>query len=253
MHAKEIMRELYQESPNLWQGSAASMMRVVPYAALTYAVYELLQPAAERLTYSAKPTVLSRFVAGATASAAATVIVYPLDLMRTRNATATSPQYSSYYNGMRSMLRSGGIRALYEGLLPSLVGTASMGGIGFATYGFLKDWLQIESFVELLAAGAAAGVAAQVVTYPLNVLKRQAQVENAIYDGFVRSMRTMYRRHGLYSACYQRMPYGWAMGALTVGVSFAVYDVCKESVIRAKKELRQTALPSFAQLVAPPN
>lgn len=249
-HARSIMSEISQES-HMWQGSGAMIMRVVPYAAITYACFDNLQPWSQRVTYSHNPCFASNFIAGATAATIATGLLYPLDMMHTRTAASPVKLYDSYYLGMREVFRTRGALALWEGAGASIVGIGPMAGLGFALYEDFKQRFDCDGPVKRLMAGAAAGAIAQAVTYPFNVVRRRAQVDSIIHEGFVRSMKTIYNSQGFYSGLYQRMPFGWTMGAMTVGISFSINDFCKDSILRAKKEIRESAsIPSFSQFRA---
>lgn len=247
-HAANTMSEMYCENPNMWQGSGAMIMRVIPYAAITYACYDHFRPLAERATYSHGPCFISNFMAGAGAATVATALLYPLDLMHTRNAASPVRLFDSYYNGMRDIVRTRGVFSLWEGALSSVIGIGPMAGIGFAVYEDFKERFQCDTFTKRFVAGAAAGAIAQALTYPLNVIRRRAQVESIIYEGFAKRMKNIYIAKGFYSGLYQRMPFGWTMGAMTVGISFSINDLCRDSIARAKREIRESAaLPTFSQ------
>jgi solute carrier family 25, member 42 len=251
-HARSIMSE-FNSDAHMWQGSGAMIMRVVPYAAITYACFDNLQPWSQRVTYSHSPCFASNFIAGATAATIATGLLYPLDMMHTRTAASPVKLYDSYYLGMREVFRTRGLFALWEGAGASIVGIGPMAGLGFALYEDFKKRFECDGPVKRLVAGAAAGAIAQAVTYPFNVVRRRAQVDTIIQEGFVRSMKNIYNSQGFYSGLYQRMPFGWTMGAMTVGISFSINDFCKDSIVRAKKEIRETAsIPSFSQFRGSP-
>lgn len=246
-HARHIMSELYSDA-HMWQGSGAMIMRVVPYAAITYACFDSFQGWSERVTYSHSPCFASNFVAGGAAATFATVLLYPLDLMHTRTAASPVKLYDSYFLGMREVVRTRGTFALWEGVGASIVGIGPMAGVGFALYEDFKERFHCDGPFKRLFAGAAAGAIAQGLTYPFNVVRRRAQVDTIIHEGFVRSMKNIYNAQGFYSGLYQRMPFGWTMGAMTVGISFSIYDFCKDSIVRAKKEIREAAsIPPFSQ------
>jgi len=247
--AAAMMSEMYSETPNMWQGSGAMLMRVIPYAAITYASYESLCPIMERATYSHQPCFLSNFLAGGCAATIATTLLYPLDLMHTRNAASPNRLFDSYYNGMRHIVRSRGILALWEGAGTSIVGIGPMAGIGFAVYEDFKVRFECDTFGRRLVAGAAAGAIAQMMTYPLNIVRRRAQVESVIHEGVVRSVKNLYMTKGFVTGLYQRMPFGWTFGAMTVGISFSINDLCRDNIKKAKREIREAAaLSSFKQL-----
>lgn len=242
-HIVSRLREQLKDTHNMWQGSAAVLARVVPYAAICYAVYEsdTAVRASQRITYSTENGFLSNFARGAAACSVATLMLHPLDLARVRLATSPGRQ-TSFMMSMRGMVNTGGYRALYEGAGPALIGIVPMGGIGFAVYEHLKHRMspngEDPGFPRLLCAGAAAGAVAQGLTYPLNVVRRKAMVDAVVYDGLVSSLRTIYTQGGFYDGLYRRLPFSWALGASTVGISFAIFDEMRVVTLAARHELK---------------
>jgi hypothetical protein len=56
------------------------------------------------------------------------------------------------------------------------------------------------------------------------------QVE-ALEEGVLHHMASIYRHDGLFSGLYRRMPLGWVLSPTTIGLSFAVYDkMCRTMV-----------------------
>jgi solute carrier family 25 protein 16 len=90
-------------------------------------------------------------------------------------------------------LRNEGVRGLYHGVGASLYGILPYAGLKFFTYQHLKQWYHHSRPRELtrtgvdgkprlpvpvmLTFGAVAGLVAQTATYPLDVVRRQMQVE----------------------------------------------------------------------------
>jgi solute carrier family 25 protein 42 len=96
-HVFKTMRMLLQDSPHMWQGSGAMMMRVVPYAAISYTTFSAYQQFTQRITYASTPSQqpAANFLAGAMAATTATVALYPMDLMHARVAAQglSGPSY----------------------------------------------------------------------------------------------------------------------------------------------------------------
>ncbi len=239
------LKQTYFATKNPWQGSGAMMIRVVPYAALTYSCFERWQPVAERVLFVHDPSFSSNFVAGALAASVSTFVLHPLDLMRYRQAISENVKYMSYYLGMKEMVRSGGWRSLWAGAGASILGVFPMAGIGFAVYEDFKTRFAPESFAHRLALGAAAGCLAQAATYPLNVARRQRQQEMSI--NVIEAVRQAVASRG-YAALYQRMPFGRTLGAVTVGISFSVFDATCDVVYQARCELLKHDVANYFSL-----
>ncbi|RNF17191.1 putative mitochondrial carrier protein [Trypanosoma conorhini] len=228
---------MYAENPNIWQGSGITMMRVIPYGALAYCFFDIFQTASERLLFSLTPTPATNFLAGGAAAALTTTILYPLDLVRTKAATNRLPSFSqSYYWTLRDMARQKGLRSLWEGGSLAVMGVVPCAGIGFATYEFIKERYECANFGQRLLAGMCAGVAGQFTTYPLNIARRQRQVEQLAYSG-LGDLKKVFMNPGFYASLYRKPHFGLSIGPMALGMSFALNDFCRDGVVKARKEI----------------
>ena len=238
-HAVRTMKDLYWDLPagKMWQGSGAMMMRAVPYAAITYASFGWWQGFWQRASYTQESTVATNFAAGASAASACTLLLHPLDVMRTRSAAQINKgrPFPSYWIGLKETVAQGGWKSLFMGWRAAIIGIAPMAGIAFAFYEFVKVQYNCDTFASQLVAGAAAGGCAQVCTYPLNVVRRRAQVvmEGELHGskGVIDSLWRIASKEGFYGGLYTRMPLGWVFGTATVGLSFAINDFLKGHAI----------------------
>lgn len=236
LHSLRNIKEILKKNPNMWASGNVMMMRVVPYGALTYSIFDFTQSIAERVTYSKEPTLLTNFVGGASAAAAATFIVYPLDLFRTRSAVTTNPKFQSYYWLMRAMSKRHGIGSLWEGCYVSMMGVGMLAGIGFASYEYLKKKFELESFGSRLCAGMLAGAAGQAL-WPMNMLKLKRQTEYLVCaNAALAYHRPLFGTH-FFASMYSRMPFSWTMNSLVFGISFALNDSFRELVVNARKDI----------------
>ncbi|THG02635.1 hypothetical protein TEA_020746 [Camellia sinensis var. sinensis] len=106
-----------------------------------------------------------------------------------RNGTRSShlqPAYNGIKNVLESVYKEGGARALYRGVGPTLIGILPYAGLKFYIYEELKMHVPEEhqkSIVMRLSCGALAGLFGQTFTYPLDVVRRQMQVEHSVQGG----------------------------------------------------------------------
>ena len=155
-----------REGPRaLWKGLGANMVRVAPYGAINFFVYDwcksvyrqrFLGPG-ERM--GAAPTL----VFGGLAGAAAQTVVYPLEMVQRRiqvqgmasvakTATAVTAkaaaaavgtsssafQYKNMFHGIVFVARSEGIGALYAGLVPNYAKIFPAAAVSFYVYEVMK-------------------------------------------------------------------------------------------------------------------
>ena len=256
----------------LFRGNGASVLRIVPYASLHFWAYEQLRrglvrrrddgtlaglPGARRLLHS--PGV--DLVAGSGAGALAVLCTYPLDLARTRLAWATSSvagaQAAAPAGGIASTLRTaaqGGLGGLYRGIGPTLVGVVPYAGLKFFCYQGLKEaYFTAEAragpagsgrdarhvpIYHKLCFGAVAGLLAQTVTYPLDVVRRLIQVQDirqpgsgdfytgAKLEGTWHGLRTIVRTAG-WRPLFNGLAINYVKVVPSTAIGFTVYDSMK--------------------------
>ena len=127
-----------------------------------------------------------RSVAGAGAGAIATVLTYPLDLVRAKLAVhdvAKNGPSPGVAGTIRAMVAKEGASALFKGARPSLVAVAPFVAIQQASYDTIKQACfsaGVQPSVPLfLGCGALAGATAQTIIHPMDVVRRRIQVSPA--------------------------------------------------------------------------
>ncbi|KAL2160622.1 hypothetical protein VTH06DRAFT_1310 [Thermothelomyces fergusii] len=129
------------------------------------------------------------FALGSLAGAFGAFMVYPIDLVKTRmqNQRGADPGQRLYKNSIdcfKKVIRNEGVRGLYSGVLPQLVGVAPEKAIKLTVNDLVRGWFtdkqgKIHWGAELLAGGAAGGC--QVVfTNPLEIVKIRLQVQGEV-------------------------------------------------------------------------
>ncbi|XBI18627.1 hypothetical protein VPH35_060353 [Triticum aestivum] len=179
-----------------YKGNGASVLRIVPYAALHYMAYERYRCwiLGNCPTLGTGPVV--DLLAGSASGGTAVLCTYPLDLARTKLAfqvnnndqlsnglkrPSAPPSYGGIKDVFRGVYSEGGVRALYRGVGPTLMGILPYAGLKFYIYEGLKAHVPEDyknSVTLKLSCGAAAGLFGQTLTYPLDVVRRQMQVQS---------------------------------------------------------------------------
>ncbi|KAK3994687.1 mitochondrial carrier domain-containing protein [Cladorrhinum sp. PSN332] len=129
------------------------------------------------------------FALGSVAGAFGAFMVYPIDLVKTRmqNQRGANPGQRLYNNSIdcfKKVIRNEGVKGLYSGVLPQLVGVAPEKAIKLTVNDLVRKQLtdkngNIHWGAEVLAGGTAGGC--QVVfTNPLEIVKIRLQVQGEV-------------------------------------------------------------------------
>ncbi|CAN7991608.1 unnamed protein product [Ixodes pacificus] len=237
----------------LYKGNGAQMVRIFPYAAVQFLSFEAYKRVIRNSFGNTSHA--SKFVAGSCAGVTAAVTTYPLDMVRARLAFQVNGQhvYSGIVHTVTSIVRTeGGVRALYKGLAPTVLGMVPYAGLSFYVFERLKA-LCLETFPTScgrpypgntgnivlivpakLLCGGLAGAIAQTVSYPLDVARRNMQLSmmypemNKFSKGLLSTLALTFREHGVSKGLYRGMTVNYVRAIPMVAVSFSTYEVMKQ-------------------------
>ncbi|XWS72434.1 hypothetical protein CRYUN_Cryun02cG0039400 [Craigia yunnanensis] len=237
-----------------YKGNGASVIRIIPYAALHFMTYEQYRSwILDNYSFLGSGPVVD-LLAGSASGGTAVLCTYPLDLARTKLAyqvvdTRTNfrcgirslyhrPAYSGITDVLTTVYKEAGIRGLYRGVGPTLTGILPYAGLKFYVYEVLKTHVPEEhqkSIVMHLSCGALSGLLGQTFTYPLDVVRRQMQVESLHPSTIQGDMRYRNTWEGLTSIVrnqgWRQLFAGLSINYIkivpSVAVGFAAYDMMK--------------------------
>lgn len=200
----------------LWKGNAAVVARFAPTKGLDFFTFNLYKralsavgvgpvragdengggdrrgghPSTSRPSRGGVSVSAQRAVAGGLAGATSTALLYPLDNIATRLATSAATG-AAMVNGVRvvgalGLLRAmhrvvstEGVRGLYRGFGPAVVGIVPEAAITYGFYDALKEWAGSAKgrgecgLAEATACGIAAALAGTAATFPASVVSRR--------------------------------------------------------------------------------
>ncbi|KAK9815271.1 hypothetical protein WJX72_000921 [[Myrmecia] bisecta] len=189
--------------PGLFKGNGASVLRIVPYAAIHFGAYEY----------------------------------YRQLLVDALLAPSSNPHR-----------RAEGLGGLYRGIGPTLCGILPYAGLKFYTYQSLKQQWVIsgKGYQEhdlpqrlpvplMLTFGACSGLVAQTATYPLDVVRRQMQVQSlrrsaTPYTSTWHGLRLIARSQG-WRALFTGLSINYMKVVPSTAIGFTVYDAMKATLL----------------------
>ncbi|XP_044737839.1 graves disease carrier protein homolog [Chrysoperla carnea] len=238
----------------LYKGNGAQMVRIFPYAATQFTAFEIYKKYFGRVMKTTSH--LDKFVAGSMAGVTAVTLTYPLDTIRARLAFQITGEdiYSGIIHTAVSIFKDeGGIRALYRGFLPTLMGMVPYAGFSFYCFEMFKytcmtyapKWTAkpcprntgglVLTVPAKLLCGGFAGAVAQSIAYPLDVTRRRMQLALMIPStrkfGALSMSKTLvliYKENGIVRGLYRGMSINYMRAIPMVAVSFATYEMMKQ-------------------------
>lgn len=193
-----------------------------------------------------------KFIAGAVAGSAAVFACYPLDLVRTRLTTELEGQehYRGITDAFRKIYQQEGLRGFYSGIGPTLCVAVPNFAISYSVYGTLKEHaVEDELFYNLrridadsgeprlglvltVMCGAASGIVATAVTFPMDTIRRRMQIQNLHLPpekrlSSWRQFSRLVNQEGL-SSLYRGLTPEMMKVVPMVGTMFVVYEFSKE-------------------------
>jgi len=195
---------------------------------------------------------LLHFVAGGIGGAVGVVCTSPLEVIKTQlqgknsnllvvNKPKFMPTtvYSLYH-----LVQRDGVRGLWKGLGPHLLGVAPARAIHFSTYNMTKSLLNKMGFKDgpmlYLTSAISAGSAVAITTGPIWLIKTRMQLQTSLKNF---NEGTQYRSfyHCCLSIIREEGPLGFykGLGASLISVSesafqFVLYEGFKNQIIQAK-------------------
>eukprot|EP00899_Mesostigma_viride_P020114 jgi/Mesvir1/28103/Mv04687-RA.1 len=191
----QAMRTIVREEGirALWKGTIPGQLMTIPYTATQFAMLEEFRKLADSTGASQNERLapLLPFAAGAFAGASATLVSYPLDLVRTQMAAQGEPKrYPTMIAVATNVVKRSGFQGLYSGLLPTFLEIIPYAAVQFGSYDMLKKamaahrlpfFAQLEpneplSGPERFFCGFAAGCLSKLFVHPLDVVKKRFQI-----------------------------------------------------------------------------
>ncbi|CBI17440.3 unnamed protein product, partial [Vitis vinifera] len=196
--------------------------------------------------------------AGAIAGFATVAAMHPLDVVLNDGRLTNLPTYKNTAHAIFTITRLEGLRGLYAGFYPAVLGSTVSWGLYFFFYGRAKQRYSKNGTQKLspglhLASAAEAGALVSLCTNPIWVIKTRLQLETPLhqtrpYSGLYDALRTILKEEG-WSALYRGIAPSLFLQVSHGAVQFMVYEELRKFVVEFKCKESNKNLGSDAKLL----
>ncbi|XP_002987576.2 nicotinamide adenine dinucleotide transporter 1, chloroplastic isoform X2 [Selaginella moellendorffii] len=190
----------------MYRGLSPTIFALLPNWAVYFTAYEQMKGYLERRDGSPdkKLSPGEHMIAAVVAGSATNIATNPLWVVKTRLQTQqVKSGIAPYVGTLSSLVRIGreeGLRGLYSGLVPALVGVSHV-AVQFPVYEHLKERLADSGTFGVIGASAASKMIASTVTYPHEVVRSRLQEQgssaNPRYNGVVDCVQKIWKQEGI--------------------------------------------------------
>ncbi|ORY71803.1 mitochondrial carrier domain-containing protein [Pseudomassariella vexata] len=245
----------------LYSGVLPQLIGVAPEKAIKLTVNDLVRNAFTDKK-SSQIWVGHEILAGGSAGACQVVFTNPLEIVKIRlqvqgevaKTTAGAKKRSAMW-----IVKNLGLAGLYKGASACLLRDVPFSAIYFPTYSHLKKDVFGESptkklgILQLLSAGAIAGMPAAYLTTPCDVIKTRLQVEarkgDTSYTGLRHAAQTIWKEEG-FRAFFKGGPARILRSSPQFGFTLAAYEVLQSVLPFPGKSKPQQVHTGVAEVVS---
>lgn len=245
----------------LYSGVLPQLVGVAPEKAIKLTVNDIVRGALTDKKSGQVPLPYE-LLAGGTAGACQVVFTNPLEIVKIRLQVQGEVVKTTEGAQKRSamwIVRNLGLKGLYKGASACLLRDVPFSAIYFPTYSHLKKDLFGESptkklgVVQLLTAGAIAGMPAAYLTTPCDVIKTRLQVEarkgDTSYTGLRHAAQTILKEEG-FKAFFKGGPARILRSSPQFGFTLAAYEVLQSVLPFPGKAQDQQVHTGVAEVVS---
>lgn len=175
----------------LYKGHLNAQLLAITSASIYFYCFENLKNSLNKKFSNQVPerSNLINSASGFLAAFSTLVCAYPIDTLRTRFcAQGCKIHYHDLTDALKKISSNEGIIGMYRGIIPAAINNAPCYAIFFYLYTGLKDFLSSNPFLpncsdqtqyiaSSFIASSSAGAISKGITYPLEVVQKQMQVE----------------------------------------------------------------------------
>lgn len=230
---------------SFWKGNWANVLRYFPTTAFNFAFKDFFNRTFNKWNAKTDPYLFlfGNVMAGGSAGACCMFLVYPLDLARTRLGVDVGLGDKRQFRGLThcifSILRSDGIRGLYNGILVSLYSIFLYRGLYFGSFDTAKRVIphyDQQSFFYKYLVAQIVTIVSETIVYPFDTVRRRMMMNSRekvpIYASTSECWRKIRRQEGL--AAFYKGNLSNMMRSVSSSLVLVLYDEFQKAVQKRK-------------------
>ncbi|CDW53327.1 Mito carr domain containing protein [Trichuris trichiura] len=166
-----------------------SVVRIFPQVGIQYAIFHEYAKTVKPIEKPNLNRSVKTFVAGGIAHNIATLLTHPLDVVKTRTIVCPAcgdlgKSSQNWMGTLSKILSQEGIRGIYRGLVPSLIGSFIFSGTMFTAWDFMDclPWRRRQArpflYGEAYILSVVAVSAAAIVSQPVDVIRHKVMASS---------------------------------------------------------------------------
>ena len=228
-----------------WKGNVPQVIRILPYSSAMLNSYEFYK---KQLTNkeTGKLSVPGRLAAGAAAACTATLVTYPLDIIRLR--LSVDPNMTSMSQVASSILREEGPKAFFKGLPATCLSISPYSALNFCAFDLFKKLVPDgDSAKGIAAASFMATLVASGTCYPLDTIRRQMQLKTSTYSNVFDAGVSILSRDGL-GGFFKGFVPNAIKNAPNKSIQLTTFDLFKKKIKESTEALEEEKAIYAAEL-----
>ena len=217
-----------------WKGNVPQVIRILPYSTAMLNSYEFYKSRLANEETGAL-SVPARLASGAAAACTATLVTYPLDIIRLR--LSIDPNMKTMSQVVKAILRDEGPKAFFKGLPATCLSISPYSALNFCAFDLFKKVVP-EGAQGIAYASFAATLLASGTCYPLDTIRRQMQLKSSTYTGVLDAGVSILSRDG-FGGLFKGFLPNVIKNAPNKSIQLTTFDVLKRKINESTEALEE--------------
>ena len=222
-----------------WKGNVPQVIRILPYSTAMLNSYEFYkqQFGGDQYRETGKLPVSSRLMSGALAACTATLVTYPLDIIRLR--LSVDPNMTTMTQVCKAIIKEEGATAFFKGLPATCLSISPYSALNFCMFDLIKKAIPGEETAQTVAtASFIATMLASGTCDPLDTIRRQMQLKSSSYANVFDAGKAILARDGV-GGMFRGFVPNVIKNAPNKSVQLTTFDMFKRKIKESEKALEE--------------